>query len=92
MPQKAQEVTLRFIEGWNTAQIASYLNYDGNRPQLAHIVNSVDFLAAQKQFSVKDYPLLASKPGNRFGRLFISRQLPLLSIGHNPRFRHARGN
>ncbi len=63
MPQKAQEVTLRFIEGWNTAQIASYLNYDGNRPQLAHIVNSVDFLAAQKQFSVKDYPLLASKPG-----------------------------
>ena len=34
---------LRFIEGWNTAQIASYLNYDGNRPQLAHIVNSVDF-------------------------------------------------
>ncbi len=61
-PAKAQEVTLRFIEGWNTTQIASYLNFYGDRPQLAHIVNSGDFLVAQKEFSVKDYPLLASKP------------------------------
>ncbi len=61
-PTKAQEVTLRFIEGWNTTQVASYLNYDGDRPQLAHIVNSADFLTAQKQYSIKDYPLLTSKP------------------------------
>ncbi len=62
LPQKASELTLRFIEGWNIQQIASYLNFNNQRPELPHIVNSADFLTAQKNFSTKDYPILTSKP------------------------------
>ncbi len=61
-PQKAAEVTLRFIEGWNARQIAAYLNYDQDRTQLPHILNEADFLAAQQKFDTTNYPLLAGKP------------------------------
>ena len=60
--QKAVEVLLRFVEGWNIGQIASYLDKDSTRQQLPHIVSVDDFILAQKQFPTKNYPLLSSKP------------------------------
>ncbi|MBI3231714.1 MAG: endolytic transglycosylase MltG [Candidatus Doudnabacteria bacterium] len=46
--QKAEEITIRIIEGWSNREIAEYLEKQG-------IVSSADFLKAVKNFDTTDF-------------------------------------
>lgn len=60
---KAAEIKITLIEGWNTKEIADYLDSQQNRDP-ARIVSSREFLEAEKKFDPSSYPLLASKPAS----------------------------
>jgi UPF0755 protein len=55
--QKAPEISLTIIEGWDTAEVASYL-------EKKNIAKKDIFLQIVKKFDTKGYPLLASKTQN----------------------------
>ncbi|MDE2311781.1 MAG: endolytic transglycosylase MltG [Patescibacteria group bacterium] len=52
---KAPEQQLTIIEGWTTAQIDQYLA--GKQ-----LIQAGDFIAAEKKYDTKNFPLLASRP------------------------------
>lgn len=53
--EKAPQTSITLLEGWDNQDIANYLEKNG-------ITKAADFLSAQKNFDVSDYPLLATKP------------------------------
>ncbi len=83
---KAPQTKMTIIEGWDNKDIEDDLDSNPKRADAPHLASPEEFKAAQKAFSVADYPILASKPNsaNLEGFLFPDTYfLPLPSTTTN---------
>lgn len=58
----APDTTIRIIEGWDMADIATNLEMDEKRNEQPSVVSAQTFLSEAKKFDASKYPLLSSRP------------------------------